>query len=80
MGESPPGSVSPSTQTADPSATLRFGRDDKVKGSGLPWLGWRVDGQSQASRVHTLTQLPTFTLDQLPTEELTWTSLSFNRL
>ena len=40
VGESPPGSVSPSTQTAGPSPTLRSGRDDKFKSAALPWQWW----------------------------------------
>jgi hypothetical protein len=37
VGESPPGSVSPSTQTAGPSPPLGYGRDDKVEGGAAPW-------------------------------------------
>jgi hypothetical protein len=33
--------VTPPAQTADPSAPLRFGRDDKVEGGVAPWQGWR---------------------------------------
>jgi hypothetical protein len=34
-------SLVPESGTADPSATLRSGRDDKFEGGGPPWHGWR---------------------------------------
>ena len=49
VGESPPGSVSPSTQTAGPSPTLRFGRDDKLEGGGPPLHGWSGMDRSRAT-------------------------------
>ena len=41
VGESSPGSVFPSRQTAGPSTAQRSGRDDKVEGGGSPWHGWK---------------------------------------
>ncbi len=34
-------SLVPESETADPSATLRSGRDDKLKAGRPPWHGWR---------------------------------------
>jgi hypothetical protein len=74
VSESPPGSVSPSTQTAGPSPALRFSRDDKLEGCGPPGHEWRgMDRVKQpASYAYQDCLL-------LPIEELIWTSVILSR-